>query len=104
LPAPGDVRGSPVPERLVAARDERDFTERLDSLTLREHEALRLRTQILTNHRIADRCFLGYQTVKNHLHYAVRKLVLDGIDERGKLNRPLYLLAASRAARQRDDR
>jgi DNA-binding CsgD family transcriptional regulator len=87
---------------IATARDECDFAERLDTLTLRE-EALRLRAQNLTNYQIADRCFLGHRTVKNHLHHAVRKLVLDGIDERGKLNRPLYLLAASRAARQRDD-
>src|SRR5215211_4038601 len=88
---PGEIFYDPE-MRLTTARDGREFVQRIATLTLREHEMLRLRAQGLTNPQIADRCYLSEQTVKNHLHKAVRKLVLDGIDERGKLNRALYLL------------
>ena len=88
---PGEIFYDPE-VRLTTARDDREFVQRIATLTLREHEMLRLRAQGLTNPEIADRCYLSEQTVKNHLHKAVRKLVLDGIDERGKLNRALYLL------------
>src|SRR5215217_331073 len=88
---PGEIFYDPE-MRLTTARDDREFVQRIATLTLREHEMLRLRAQGLTNPEIADRCYLSEQTVKNHLHKAVRKLVLDGIDERAKLNRALYLL------------
>jgi DNA-binding CsgD family transcriptional regulator len=88
---PGEIFYDPE-MGIATERDDREFAERLATLTLREHEMLRLRAQGLTNPDIAARCFLSEQTVKNHLYHAVRKLVLDGIDERAKLNRALYLL------------
>ena len=93
-----------VDREIATAEDDRVFAERLGTLTARELEVLRLRAQGLSNDEIADRCFLSSRTVKNHLHRAVRKLVLDGIDAPGKLNRACYLLGRLewRQERQRD--
>ena len=89
---------------IATAADDRVFAERIATLTARELEVLRLRAQGLSNDEIADRCFLSSQTIKNHLHRAVRKLVRDGIDGPGKLNRTCYLLGRWewRQERQRD--
>jgi RNA polymerase sigma factor (sigma-70 family) len=77
---------------LVTARDDREFAQRFETLTIRERQVLRLRAQGMSTGEIADRLCLCAQTVRNHLHRATRKLALDGSDMAVTLNRACYLL------------
>ena len=91
-------------QQLATARDDREFAQRLETLTIRELQVLRLRAQGLASAEIADRLRLCPQTIRNHLHRATRKLILDGIDLTAKINRACYLLGRLewRQERQRE--
>jgi DNA-binding NarL/FixJ family response regulator len=82
-----------LPEpQLATAREDREFAQRFETLTIRERQVLRLRAHGLASAEIADRLLLCPQTIKNHLHRATRKLIHDGIDPTAKINRACYLL------------
>jgi DNA-binding CsgD family transcriptional regulator len=90
----------PEPE-IATARDDRDFAQRLEMLTIRERQVLRLRAQGLSSAEMADRLFLCPQTIKNHLHRATRKLICDGIDPTAKITRACYLLGRFESRQER---
>jgi two-component system, NarL family, nitrate/nitrite response regulator NarL len=64
--------------RISALSDGRERAARLESLTLREQEVVRLLAEGLSNKQIASRLTIELPTVKNHVHSILEKLGVAG--------------------------
>ncbi len=62
------------PPLISESGDESDAAERMETLSRREREVLRLVAEGLDNREIAERLFLAEQTVKNHVSTIYSKL------------------------------
>lgn len=82
----------PPAARCGSAAEDAAFARALATLSKRERQLLRLRAQGLTIVEICERCFIGEETVKTHLHRAYRKLELGGLQDHGRCSRASYLL------------